>query len=481
MAVRDAYPKARISSSHYFLTLSRGDNMRCFALRPWALFTIAGLFPLVGMLYFGASLAFILRDDMVAALYDRQREMQSAYEDRLAQMRSQLDKVTSRQLLDQNSLEGKMHDLISRQVKLESRSAVVAYLARGVTAAAATTGTKGKRASVPLPVPRPKSFASNAGKKQTVATRQDGDNGTGMDRSLPTGAIGFAPLEKGYSPAARAIGAGMGNKPRPGGVEIVNEGTRQKGAALETPAGETYQNLPAPVRLAVLAGALDRIEIDQIRKVNAIGAAAKRKADRLRKVIAATGIRAASLKVPKAARSATGGPFVPLKMDPDGPTFEREVLRLQKYIVAAHRLRQTIRFLPVRDPMRGTAAISSHFGTRIDPINGRMASHTGMDFRASYGKPVRSAGAGKVIDAGRRGGYGIMVEIDHGNGVTTRYAHLSRALVKEGDLVKEGTLIGRVGSTGRSTGPHLHYEVRLNGRAVNPHRFIRAGRKLASS
>ncbi|WEF53117.1 M23 family metallopeptidase [[Pseudomonas] carboxydohydrogena] len=105
--------------------------------------------------------------------------------------------------------------------------------------------------------------------------------------------------------------------------------------------------------------------------------------------------------------------------------------------------------------------------------------HTGLDFRASTGDPVRATADGKVTSAGWSGGYGRMVEIDHGNGLATRYGHLSQIDVKVGDVVKIGEVVGEVGSTGRSTGPHLHYETRINGEAVDPQRFLRAGARFA--
>ncbi|MBN8921351.1 MAG: M23 family metallopeptidase [Rhizobiales bacterium] len=104
--------------------------------------------------------------------------------------------------------------------------------------------------------------------------------------------------------------------------------------------------------------------------------------------------------------------------------------------------------------------------------------HTGLDFRGATGEPARATAAGKVTNAGWSGGYGRMVEIDHGNGFATRYGHLSEILVKDGQTVRPGQIVGRVGSTGRSTGPHLHYETRIDGEAVDPHRFLRAGARL---
>jgi murein DD-endopeptidase MepM/ murein hydrolase activator NlpD len=104
--------------------------------------------------------------------------------------------------------------------------------------------------------------------------------------------------------------------------------------------------------------------------------------------------------------------------------------------------------------------------------------HTGLDFRAAMGDPVRATANGKVVSAGWGGGYGRMVEIDHGNGLSTRYGHLSAINVSVGQSVKIGQVVGEVGSTGRSTGPHLHYETRIDGEAVDPQKFLRAGMRL---
>ncbi len=121
---------------------------------------------------------------------------------------------------------------------------------------------------------------------------------------------------------------------------------------------------------------------------------------------------------------------------------------------------------------------SAHFGRRRDPFTRKRRMHKGIDLAAPRGTPVISAAEGVVIRAGRSGGYGRMVIVDHGNGLTTRYAHLRRIHVKRGDVVDTSTIIGAVGSTGRSTGPHLHFEVRQDGRAIDPVAFFRAPSRL---
>jgi murein DD-endopeptidase MepM/ murein hydrolase activator NlpD len=134
---------------------------------------------------------------------------------------------------------------------------------------------------------------------------------------------------------------------------------------------------------------------------------------------------------------------------------------------------------PVHRPVLKLTRISSTFGNRKDPFTGRLAFHSGIDFAAAYGTTVISAGAGKVSFVGQISGYGNVVEVTHANGLISRYGHLSAFLVKEGDAVKTGTPIARVGSTGRSTGPHLHFEIRRADNAVDPARYLNAGKALA--
>jgi murein DD-endopeptidase MepM/ murein hydrolase activator NlpD len=132
------------------------------------------------------------------------------------------------------------------------------------------------------------------------------------------------------------------------------------------------------------------------------------------------------------------------------------------------------KFLPTHEPIP-EGWFSSNFGYRVDPFTGMRTFHEGIDFPALRGTTITAAASGKVIFAGQHPEYGKMVDIDHGNGLVTRYAHASQLLVKEGDLVLRGQAIAKVGTTGRSTGPHLHYEVRLNGTPQNPARFFEPG------
>ena len=133
--------------------------------------------------------------------------------------------------------------------------------------------------------------------------------------------------------------------------------------------------------------------------------------------------------------------------------------------------------MPTQPPVVG-GVLGSSFGWRIDPVNGQSALHTGLDFPSSIGTPILAAAGGVVVAQENHPAYGNMLEIDHGNDLMTRYGHASKVLVKKGDLIKRGQKIAEVGSTGRSTGPHLHFEVLVQGVFQDPQKFLTAGQNL---
>lgn len=136
----------------------------------------------------------------------------------------------------------------------------------------------------------------------------------------------------------------------------------------------------------------------------------------------------------------------------------------------------TFNYLPLGRPVPGP--VTSRFGHRTDPVNGKKGFHSGVDMRGRNGQTIHSTGSGIVSQARFNGSYGRYIEIDHGNGYTTRFAHMKKFLVKKGDKVKRGQAIGKVGSSGRSTGPHLHYEVCLFDKPINPSKFMRVDKLI---
>lgn len=204
------------------------------------------------------------------------------------------------------------------------------------------------------------------------------------------------------------------------------------------------------------------------------------------------GVKPHELGVPAAGKDGRGGPLLratPLSADDLRKAVESlshqleakaDVLSLLENQLLDERIRQNQ--LPTSLPLDSGWNASS-FGWRLDPITGESAMHEGVDFTADVGTPVRAAAAGIVINVERHPAYGNVVDIDHGNDLVTRYAHNSKVLVQPGALVKRGQIISEVGNTGRSTGPHLHFEVRVKGAPQNPNRFLQvaqaSGGKLA--
>jgi murein DD-endopeptidase MepM/ murein hydrolase activator NlpD len=185
------------------------------------------------------------------------------------------------------------------------------------------------------------------------------------------------------------------------------------------------------------------------------------------RVLASAGIDVAHLFAQYGVRTGKGGPFIPA---PRGQ-YPDTTLSPEK-LAALHSL---VKALPVSAPLV-SYEIGSPFGVRGDPVNGRAAYHTGLDFRAPYMSPVHATAPGVVSYSGYRDDYGKVVEIDHGNGIATRYAHLHRATVSVGQRVAAQTQIGFLGSTGRATGPHVHYEVLVNGEPQDPEKFLMLAR-----
>lgn len=182
---------------------------------------------------------------------------------------------------------------------------------------------------------------------------------------------------------------------------------------------------------------------------------------------------------------AMGGPFVAIK-DVERPGFWLEKtaldgnapLKMGKSGDRWDYYMRALKALPLGAPLDGDYVVTGQFGPRRDPFDGRVSTHTGLDLAAPHNTPVKAAGAGRVSFAGWQGDYGRVVEIDHGMGVVTRYAHLRSVAVAEGNWVKDGSLIGKIGTSGRSTGPHLHYEVIVGGALRDPADLIETGKRL---
>jgi hypothetical protein len=173
-----------------------------------------------------------------------------------------------------------------------------------------------------------------------------------------------------------------------------------------------------------------------------------------------------------------GGPYIPLD-GPDAPMVEGEfqprTVAIKARLYEAEALSEIVAALPLGHPILNETVLTSKFGVRRDPFTKRPTHHSGLDFIGGPMAPIVATGPGTVKFAGWGGAYGNMVEIDHGNGFITRYAHMKKLNVKRGQTVEKGDQVGGMGSTGRSTATHLHYEVHFDGRARDPKSFIKAG------
>ncbi|MEQ8503772.1 MAG: peptidoglycan DD-metalloendopeptidase family protein [Rhodospirillales bacterium] len=197
----------------------------------------------------------------------------------------------------------------------------------------------------------------------------------------------------------------------------------------------------------------------------------------LEKVIELTGLEPDSLLgVSDNGNSGVGGPFIPVEQDGlPASDLKIELANLDRNLNRLESLQESIARVPLSPPMN-SYYITSSFGKRKDPMTNRWSAHYGVDLGGPMKSSIYSTAAGKVTYAGWKGRYGRLIEIDHGFGLKTRFAHLSKILVKVGQEVKFHDKIGLLGSTGRSTGPHLHYEVVFNNKSLNPLKFIRAGK-----
>lgn len=381
------------------------------------------------------------KDDLAARLIARETTRQYAYEDRIAALRADIDRYASRALLDQDGVESRVDELATRQAELESRQSLV-------TALADMLQTNGILPANKLPL-RPR-----------VAKPEEAIRASGV--------TSFAPI--------------MPGKPTPAPESPSLRGP-EANAAHGWQSGELQPAQPPAKRVEASLGRLDEAmsrtseaQIDALREMDRKVTEAQKK---LRSALAETGLDTDRMSVPNLADGGIGGPLVPVKLDASAGPFEATLTALQPRLTSLIRLRGLVEQIPLARPMAGDHDFTSNFGYRTDPFTRGLAMHTGIDFRAAAGSPILATAPGKVVAAEYNGGYGNMVEVEHGNGLSTRYAHMSAISVSVGQMVKTGSVLGKVGSTGRSTGPHLHYETRINEEPVDPTRFLSAGSKLA--
>lgn len=235
-------------------------------------------------------------------------------------------------------------------------------------------------------------------------------------------------------------------------------------------AGTAAADSPAARKLSSAAPAIEALhaaERRQTRFAQRLALLVNRRAAKAEAAIRSFGLNPA--QIASRTRAAQGGPFIPLSRG--NMVQDVAFVDLATALARLNALEQGLVSIPSGRPTN-SPMLSSSYGYRRDPFNGMTAFHAGLDFPGAYGQPILAAASGRVSYVGGRQGYGTVIEIDHGHGIMTRYAHLSGISVRRGQEVTRGATVGRMGSTGRSTGTHLHFEVRVNGNPINPRRFL---------
>lgn len=426
-----------LPTTHYFVSISRGDAIRTARIAPAVLWTMVSLAPLsLGLgLAGGAELVLLGRPPatVTAGGNGDGRPREAGAEARQT---------------ERDAIEDRIRDLAARQARLERRDAFIATLAAEAAKLPSPSGSLGALRAIERLAP------------------------PGLD-TAPVSSIGGD--VRAYAPSNA--------KPAPRKVPAPSRFRSSRADATAMPSladAALNSDVDPETRLDLVVRSLDRFDERERAALAAIDRQAAPTVARDSEILAEVGLEPGRFLAPRPLANA-GGPFVPVETGPSAPAFEQAAARVGREISLAGSLNEAMLAAPLVKPLAGEAAVSSRFGYRDDPFLGKLELHTGVDLVQPFGSEIHATGGGRVIHAGLEGGYGEMVEIDHGFGLTTRYGHLSDIAVAEGEVVKRGDVLGRLGSTGRSTGPHLHYEVRIDGGPVDPERFLRAGAELSEA
>jgi murein DD-endopeptidase MepM/ murein hydrolase activator NlpD len=447
------HPQAGRKPHNHRLVLSFAyrTHARTFTIPRLAAIVVFLLIPIAAVLYLAATCYLIFHDDVLAGLMQRQASLQYAYENRIAALRRDVENANQRAANEAAGFAERLRGLSQRQAQIESRTALLATFAAEV--------------------------------RQMRPSTADADmSGDTLDPT-PTAAVRSAPADT-TTPNPPRDG-----KPHPAGFDLrLEDGSHPTPLPFSTSDAAPVRDAAAPSPddlaqdLAARYGQTNAADL-------ALLASFERPADRLTRrvgeTLATIGLSPSRFRtvVPASHRDTAegiGGPFVPLAALSDGSAFAGAATHLQNALATATDFAAILPHIPLKAPLPGKLEVTSPFGPRLDPFFGRPALHTGVDLHGAFGDCVRATAPGRVTFAGAMGGYGNLVEIDSGNGLATRYAHLSSIDVMQGQSLATGAIVGHIGETGRATGPHLHYEVRIDGEPVDPELFLRAGQTLAA-
>ncbi len=445
-------------------------RVQFFTFGPTLQATLAGLCLIfLGWVAF-ATVNVIFKDRIITAKDHRYQEMQVAYETRLTDLQISYDELNGALVSAEDKFKATADTLATKQ------NAIAGFLNRKTQMEAAIGVDRG---APPLPVEKISGGASMDEAFSGSAPEGAQDN---FDNEADTGST-LSVMPEPVAPQPRIA------KPDHAGL-LDGTFTRLRhmasaifAAPAQNPAAmtEAYANHPGLRDLALETTRVAEMGNSETLLMDKTRDAVIGDVTGLRNIVKHTGINPTQFE--HKANEGVGGPEIPLdRVDVDGLNdrgFDTAYLEGSAILNQLGGLSQEMRHIPLSLPVNSTDFdLSSGFGPRLDPFTGRYAFHSGMDFAGPWGTAVRATAAGTIIFAGTRGGYGNMVEIDHGMGLHTRYGHLSAITVRVGTKVEKGAAIGRVGSTGRSTGPHVHYEVWYDDVVRNPRNFIEAGRHV---
>ena len=401
-------------------------HVRFITLRPWVQIGFILVLMGIGVWIAFVTLSVAFKDNVIAAKKRQYASMQTVYEDRITGMLSSMDQINGRLLLNQDSVDSRLDTVRQIQMALEMR-------------------------------------------QRQIATLMSQQFGVSVSEMIPEA----VPVESGPVVTEDTNGSRLLIM-----LEPRNPDTRysripgQQSSLDAATEGKAYQRLKT--RLRHLADAQKSV----LGVLESKGGATTKA---LEKLIAGLGFKPSKFITKPKGESGIGGPLIRLgAFDPSSTRTvdEQQIVRIARQQRSLVSYRNALLSMPIRAPMSNMEnyRVSSMFGARSDPFTRVKALHTGLDLPRKMGTVVRTTADGKVKRAGWAGAYGRLIEITHDNGLSTRYAHLSKINIKVGQVVKAGQVIGRVGSTGRSTGPHLHYETRVNGSPANPRKYLSAGK-----
>jgi murein DD-endopeptidase MepM/ murein hydrolase activator NlpD len=443
-------------------------RVQFFTFGPTLQATLSGL----ALIFLGwvafATVNVIFKDRIIASKDHRYQQMRWSDENRIADLQQSYDELNGALVSAEDRFKSKADELEAKQEtvsRLLNRKQAVDSIVAGLRGSSPEAAPNALSADT-----APIAHASGPGLPS---------DSVGSDTAPAIGGGGsqLAPMPQNSEPQPRTS--------RPTKASFLDEAVSRFAAtffhAQQSSTAHKVPNLPA---LRVLAAETDRISrlsgAETALLVGVDKEVSTRIAD-LQTILHRVGVDSNSLE--QQASDGVGGPFIPAQaMRLDGISdnaFTAAYVGASAHEKELNALFAALNHVPLTTPVHGSQfEITSDFGARVDPFTRRLAFHPGLDFGGPWGATVGSTAPGVVVFAGPRGGYGNMVEIDHGYGFRTRYGHLSQVLVRVGMKVQKGSPVGKLGSTGRSTGPHVHYEVWLADVVRDPSRFIEAGRHV---